>query len=485
MAELDAAARARYATLHVIEIATPDSAVNRALRWAQVTLEQAWACNPQLGCGSLAGYGPSRGERRPQYAWFFANDGLVAVAALLREGAYERAREELEFILRYQNKRTGAIWHELSQSAGLLDWEGKYPYMYVHVDVSFDFLNGIRDYVQTTGDVAFAQAHWDALRAAYEYCRATLPAGAVLPEIPAGQQGRNEQDPQRDELSLSLAWVSASESFAVLAELTNHTELASEARTASRRARAAIRPQYFDTTRGSPRWVSGHLRSGAPVEGITGGLVALLHEGLLDTLAQRALLETLASAPYRSPWGLRSTPTTSPLYDPDAYARGSVWAIGTADAVRAFYEGGRPQTATALWLSLVPWFALDAPGHMHEVLRGDAFAAERESVPDQTWSSAAFLSSAVRDVLGIAVDAATRELRFAPRLPSAWRGRVEVRRINLAGSDVSLTMRGSPNAVQLTIKNTGPAMTLTFRPAPGETEVRASVPARTTKVIKL
>src|SRR5205814_4903367 len=140
------------------------------------------------------------------------------------------AREELEFILRYQNKRTGAIWHELSQSASFLDWQGAYPYMFVHVDVSFDFLNGVRDYVQTTGDVAFVTAHWDALRAAYEYCRATVPAGESLPAIPAGQQGRNEQDPQRDELSLSLAWVSASESFGVLAQLTNGAALAPPSR---------------------------------------------------------------------------------------------------------------------------------------------------------------------------------------------------------------------------------------------------------------
>jgi len=107
---LEAAASERYSTLHLLDIVTPDSAVNRALRSAEVTLEQAWACNPQLGCGSPAGYGPSRGERRPQYAWFFAGDGLVATDALLREGAYARARDELEFILRYQNKRTGAIW---------------------------------------------------------------------------------------------------------------------------------------------------------------------------------------------------------------------------------------------------------------------------------------------------------------------------------------------------------------------------------------
>ena len=137
--------------------------------------------------------------RRPSTgsAWFFAGDGLVTVDALLRAGAYARARDELAFIIRYQNKRTGAIWHELSQSAGFLDWEGAYPYMFVHVDVSFDFLNSVRDYVQTTGDAAFAMEHWDALRAAYGYCRSTIPLSGILPEIPAGQQGRDEQDPQR------------------------------------------------------------------------------------------------------------------------------------------------------------------------------------------------------------------------------------------------------------------------------------------------
>ena len=467
--ELEAAARERYSALRLLEIVTPDSAVNRALRSAQVTLEQAWVCNPQLGCGSLAGYGPSRGERRPQYAWFFANDGLVATDALLREGAYARAREELEFILRYQNKRTGAIWHELSQSAGFLDWEGAYPYMFVHVDVSFDILNSVRDYVQTTGDVAFASTHWNALRAVYDYCRATVPAGKILPEIPPGQQGRNEQDPQRDELSLSLAWVTASESFALLAELTNHAALALEARSASQRARAAIRPSYFDAARG--RWVSGHLRSGAPVEGLTGGLVALLHLRLLDDSSQRALLDELSSPAYRAGWGIRSTPTTSPLYDPDSYARGSVWAVGTADAVTAFYEGGRPQIGTSVWLSLVPWFALDAPGHMHEVLRGDMFAAQRESVPDQTWSAASFLSSAVRGLLGVTVNGMTHELRLAPRSPIDWRT-LELRHINLAGSDVSLTMRVSSERLELAIENAGPAMTLTFSPPFTDTRVQ-------------
>ena len=467
--EQERRARARFAGLNLLDIETPDSSVNRALRWAQVTLEQAWACNPQLGCGLVAGYGPSRGARRPQYAWFFAGDGLVATDALLREGAYGRARDELAFIMRYQNRRTGAIWHEMSQSAGLIDWAGAYPYMFVHVDISFDFLRTVRDYVQTTGDVAFANDHWQSIRAAYDYCRSTIPRRGALPYIPAGKQGGNEQDPQRDELGLSLAWVDAAQSFATLARLTNRRELATAATRASTLARNAIRPTYYESARG--RWVSGHLHSGAPVEGLTNSLIALLQHGLLSEPERRTLLDTLSNPTLRAPWGIRSTASDDPLYDPDSYARGSVWALGTASAVTAFYAAGRAEIATALWRDLVPWFGLDAPGHAHEVLRGDAFAPERESVPDQTWSSAAFLSSAVSGLLGIHLDAGTRQLRFAPRLPTEWDS-LRVRRISLGGATVGLAMRTSRNVVELEVENSGPLLTLQFRPdLPGGSRV--------------
>jgi glycogen debranching enzyme len=255
--------------------------------------------------------------------------------------------------------------------------------------------------------------------------------------------------------------VTASESFATLARLTGHAAEASDASRRSRAARAAIRPAYYDARK--QQWASGHLRSGAPVEGLTGGLIALLHHGLLGEPEQRALLDALASPRYRTPWGIRSTPNDSPLYDPDAYARGSVWALGTAEAITAFYDAGRPAMATALWRDLVPWFGLDSPGHMHEVLNGDEFAPERESVPDQTWSSAAFLSSGVRGLLGLQVDGAKRRVRFAPRIPADWDA-LRVRHIVLAGAEVGLALRISSDSVALEIENSGPRMTLGFRP---------------------
>ena len=79
-----------------LRIETPDHALNQQLAWAQIALDQAWVCNEVLGCGLVAGYGPSRDARRPQYAWFFAGDSLIAVDALVSSGDYERARQALD-----------------------------------------------------------------------------------------------------------------------------------------------------------------------------------------------------------------------------------------------------------------------------------------------------------------------------------------------------------------------------------------------------
>ena len=110
--QLGKKAAQHYAALRskILQVETPDANLNRDLAWAEVALDQAWVCNPYLGCGLVAGYGPSRGARRPQYAWFFAGDAMVAVQALLSAGEYDRARAALDFIAKYQDPKTGMIF---------------------------------------------------------------------------------------------------------------------------------------------------------------------------------------------------------------------------------------------------------------------------------------------------------------------------------------------------------------------------------------
>ena len=43
------------------------------------------------------------------------------------------------------------IWHEISQSADPADWATRYPYMFVHVDITFQYLIAVERYVSAAG----------------------------------------------------------------------------------------------------------------------------------------------------------------------------------------------------------------------------------------------------------------------------------------------------------------------------------------------
>ncbi|MDB6092380.1 MAG: hypothetical protein JWN85_5164 [Gammaproteobacteria bacterium] len=461
-ASLEEAAADHYQRVlnDALQIETPDPLVNRALSWSEIALDQAWVCNPDLGCGQVAGYGPSRQGRRPQYDWFFAGDGLVSTRALLASAQYDRARDELEFILKFQKRSTGMIWHELSQSAGALKWE-QYPYMFVHVDVTFDFLATVAHYYSTTGDLDFVTRHWDSLQSAYRYCRSLLDPKDGLPRIPSDKQGHNEQDPLNDELTLSASWVTAAEAFADLAAASGHQAAAKAARNASQRARQAIGREYWD-----PRqqvWISGHTRSGQSLAPRDSGAAITVLEFLSSAQERDSLLDQLASHEFQADWGTRSKASTSTTYDPNSYASGSVWGIGTAAVADAFWAEHRPVTALPIWSGLLPWLSLDSLGHMHETLAGDYYHEELESVPEQTWSSASFLTTSVRGLLGLRVDGASRHLSFAPHLPPGWNA-ITLRHLRVAGAEITLNMLRSADEIRLEARNEGTPVTLVFDP---------------------
>ena len=460
-APLEQAAHDHYQQMldGALQVETPDPEVNRALLWSEIALDQAWVCSPDFGCGQVGGYGPSRRGRRPQYDWFFAGDGLVSTDALIASGQYAGARQELEFILRYQDRKSGMIWHELTQSAASLNWR-EYPYMYVHVGLTADFLATAGGYFEASGDRGFVAKYWQALRLAYRYSRSLLDSRG-LPRIPGDKQGANEQDALGDELSLAAGWVAAADAFADLATATGHQSEAREARAASQRARDAIGPRYWDEQR--HYWISGHTRSGEPARDRESRPASTVSQGLFSVEQRAAALDQLAAADFQTDWGTRGRPSTDERYDPNAYASGSVWAIGSAEVAGAFWADHRPLTALPIWNALVPWSSLDSLGHMHETLAGDYYHEEIESVPEQTWSSAAFLTTTVRGLLGLHVDAVAKHLTFAPHLPPDWSS-VVVRHVPVGGSQLTLRMTQSMSGIQLQVHNQGQPVILDFRP---------------------
>jgi glycogen debranching enzyme len=461
LTEMQSAAAAHYKDLtqSALQISTPDDDVNSALAWSEVALDQAWVCNPQLGCGIVAGYGPSRGARRPQYAWFFGGDGLIAANALISAGEYSRARDELLFIAKYQDVHTGMIWHELSQSAGYIDWS-KYPYMFVHVDISFDYVNAIAHYVSSSGDVDFATAHWSSIDAAYRYCLSLIgPDG--LPHIPAGKEGGDEQHRPAQDLGLSISWVTATGGFANLAKDTNHPQLAEEALKENARARQSISAHFWDAK--NHFWIDGYTAQGAPIFTRRSGPAEAIEQNIFSPEQNRQILDQLASWRYQTDWGVRGVASNSSIYDPWSYATGSISALHSAEIASMFWAEDWPDTAWEIWRGIIPWNTLDALGHIHEVLAGNYYCQQTESVPEQTWSSAGLLDSAVRGLLGIEIHAEQNNVVFRPHLPADWE-HVSVANIRLPLSTLSFTMHQAMDSVDLDITNTGVSTKLLFEP---------------------
>ncbi len=458
----EAQAKTHYADLEdtVLSIQTPDEAVNRALAWSEVALDQAWVCEPELGCGIVAGYGPSRSARRPQYAWFFAGDGLTAVNALVAEGDYSRAREELQFITKYQDPNTGQIWHELSQSAGYIDWS-KYPYMFVHVDISFDYLNVVARYVSVSGDTGFALVQWPSIEGAYRYCRSLISATDNLPHIPQNKEGADEQDKLGDDLGLSSSWVGATASFAELASVTGHAGQARDALAANQLARNAIPIHYWDSEHRF--WIDGHTAGGAPVLSYRSRPSQAIVQKLFSAQQNETIMDTLASSDFQSDWGTRGVGARSGIFNPRSYSKGSVSALGTAELSATFWLEHRPAVGFALWSAILPWNTLDSLGHLHELLAGDFYHQQVESVPEQTWSSAGLLDGAVRGLLGLEIEGARNRVSFAPHLPPQW-GRISVGNVRLPHTVLAFTLKQTLDGADLEIGNQGSTAAVAFQP---------------------
>jgi hypothetical protein len=175
------------------------------------------------------------------------------------------------------------------------------------------------------------------------------------------------------------------------------------------------------------------------------------------------LLDQIASADFQTDWGSRGVGAGSASFDPESYSKGSVSPLGTAELAKTFWSEHRPVTALALWNTMLPLSALDSLGHMHEVLAGNFYRPQIESVPEQTWSSAGFLDATIHGLLGLQVDAIANRLTFAPRIPISWSA-VSVTHIQLAAAPVSLTLHRDADSMTLEIDNPGQPFNFEFAP---------------------
>ncbi len=97
------------------------------------------------------------------------------------------------------------------------------------------------------------------------------------------------------------------------------------------------------------------------------------------------------------------------------------------------------------------------------MLAGDYYHQQTESVPEQTWSSAGFISAATRGMLGIRVDSVSNKITFSPHVPPEWR-EVKIRNVRMQHAVLDINILRDEQSIRLGVANRGQSVSFVFEP---------------------
>src|SRR2546426_3810387 len=420
------AARAAHAQAlldSTLVLDSPDSVLDRAVRWAELNLDEALACNPDLGCGLVAGYGPSGPtSTRPGFAWYFGGDASINSFAMSSVGLWGVARDGLAFFATYQGKKApnlGKIPHEISHGAARIRWFEDFPYAFYHGDTTPFWILALAEYWQASGDTATIRRLWPNIRRAYDWAKATDADGdGLMDNARAGAGAIEGGDLQLGLQSggyMSAVWVKALEVLPRMALAMGEPQVAEEARRLHERALATLRDKLWLS---AERRYAFALLDGDKLSGeLTVWPATGLAFGLFDERRGQATAAALAGAGITTDWGARTLAPSSPLFDPLHYNNGTVWPFVTGfDALGLFryhnsVMGWAATSAVARTAFL--WGLGDNP----EVFSGSVYEPLETAVPQQFFATSMLLTPLVRGLLGWEADVPADRVRPAPHPP--------------------------------------------------------------------
>ena len=458
-------AHARSVTDSAMWVETPDSILDLAVRWAAINMDEAMVCNPDLGCGLVAGYGPSgsRGSR-PGFGWYFGGDASINSLGMTGVGQYRLARDGLEFFSRYQNAQ-GKIPHEISQSAGRIRWFEDFPYAFYHADTTPYWLMAWGDYWCSTGDTATIRRMWSSIKRAYDWSRGTIDPSTGLMLNSKGGLGAVEVGDLgvgvESDIYLSAVWVVALDRVARMAEALKEGNLARDARALHEKANTSLRERFWLADQ--RMYAFALLKDGAIRPELTVWPATAMSFGLLDEERGMQGAAVLARATLNTDWGTRALASESRLFDPLHYNNGTVWPFVTGYAALAQYKY-RNRIAgfaalTAITRSGFTW----GLGRNPEVWSGNQFEPLDTSVPHQFFGTSFILTVLTRGLLGWEPDVPRGIVRLAPQLPTEW-GEMQVHGARAGGGTYEMQIRKSTNELRVTVEGSGGPDTLLFEP---------------------
>jgi len=440
----------------------PTTDPGEVLEWAKINLAEQRVCNPDLGCGLVAGWGPSGTSLRPGFGWFFGGDAAINTLAMDATGQWEEVAEALRFLAHYQ-RGDGKIPHEISQSAGRVRWFEDFPYAYYHADTTPYWMLALWRYWRASGDDALLRELWPAFERAFQWCLTVETDGDGIMENTTGGLGAIEVgglgEGIHQDIYLASVWTAALQGTAEMANSLGATSMASQAQDLFSLARATLNQKYWRPEEGFHAF--GILQGGATNDNLTAWPSTALAFGLLDEEEAGGTLENLSRDAISSSWGAHLLSTESDLYDPLHYNNGMVWPFMTGFVAWGQYRYRRPWAGypllQALWNLHADW----SLGRHPENLSGAFYQTLDATVPHQFFASSMMVTPLAMGLLGWDPDAPKGRAVLSPQPLPAWSG-FFADNLRVGETRVNLNYRRIGESVEVELESRGPAVELTY-----------------------
>jgi hypothetical protein len=450
-----------------LRLRTPSRDINTAFAWGKIALDNLFVNNPDLGLGMIAGLGLSGSGGRPGFGWFFGGDACINSFALNAAGMKSRCRAALEFLRRFQ-RRDGKMAHEISQSAGLLDWFKDYGYGYIHADTTPFYLAAAWDYWCWSGDHEFIRRLFPSLSKAFRWCLGTDKNNDGLMDNRQAGLGALEYGALTEiesDVYLAAVWVRGALAMAELARGQGARRLERQAREAYARGLQAFRDRFWDESSGM--YVYAFDAAGEQVREITPMNAPALWWEIGEAERSRRCLERMCAADLSCDWGVRMLSTGSRFYDPLGYNYGAAWPFSGGWVAAALFRHHLPQQGYRLLSANVSHTFDNQLGTVDELFSGSRNVWPQEGVSHQGFSTTGVLLPLVRGLFGLDADVPARTLFFSPHFPADW-AEAAVESWPVAGGNLALTWRRQRDRLQLEIVSRDLAgYSLCFAPALG------------------
>jgi hypothetical protein len=424
-----------------LTVDTPDSWLNLALKWAEISIDQVRVRHGNE-VGLVAGFYSSGDSARPGFGWYFGRDTLYTLFAVNSYGDFHLTREALDFLIKRQ-RDDGKMPHEWSQTADLVDWKS-FPYEYAAADATPLFIMAMEDYVDASGDLDYLRQNWPSVQKAWDFERTHDSDGDGIYDNSQGTGWVENWDPfpmPHQEIYLAALDQQASGAMARLSRTMNDSATADAAQARAVTVAETIEREYSGAMYAFSRNLDGTLDKTATIYP-----AIAWWDGHYSLKRPEAMFLRWDSHEFSTDWGTRDVGEHERIYDPISYHQGSVWPLFTGWASIADYRTGHTLSGYAHLKQNADLTYQQDLGAVTELLSGAYFVPFGRSTTHQMWSSAMVVTPLVRGLFGITRDATTHELIVDPHLPAEW-DHAAVHNLSVGGQVVNLDMHRETTAL--------------------------------------